>query len=482
MHGLRIITSIVLMLITGLTVANPAYAGSQQININVGENKVITVESLDRVAVGDSDIADVKALSDGKQLLITGKSKGTTNLILWTSSGEETRTIKVVSVDPKKVFSDVSQLLQEVEGISVTLVGDYVIVDGETITGRDYERVQKVANLYPQVKTLLQRGYGQSELYVAEINKALSKAGLVGVEARTTGTKIFLEGNVATKDDLKNASSIAEAFIDKPSEDLVNIVKVGGSRTIIQMNLEFVEINKTDLKNLGVKWGDALDIGASASISGPLGPVSGPRTFGGPLNISANYGVALNLMKQKGTARILAKPKVMTVSGQKATFLAGGEVPIPLITANSSTVQYKEFGLRFIFEPEANPVTGDVYSKIEVEMSDIDRSTNVQGVPGFLTRRVDTYLAAKSGQTVALSGLIRAETSKTVNKMPGFGSIPILGELFKSRKFNERQSELVVFVTPHIIESGDQKNIEIVEQGKASYEKADKDVKFSILD
>ena len=470
-----------LFIISALVMVSTTFAGSPRITLNVGENKVISVEALERVAVGDPQVADVQVLSDGKELLITGKSKGTTNLILWTSHGEETREIRVISFDPRQVYNEVTQLLQGIEGITTKLVGENIIIDGETITDRDFERVEKVAKMYPQVQMFLKRGHGQSGLIANEINKSFQKAGLNGVEARTVGDKIFIDGNVASQKDFDIATSISEALMDNPKEDLVNLIKVGSVKTIIQMDLEFIEVNRKDLQNIGVKWGDSLSVGATAGVSGGIG--SGvSHQWGGPVNLSANYGVTLNLMKQQGTARTLARPSVITVSGQKATFLAGGEVPIPLITAQSSTVQYKEFGLRFIFEPEANPATNDVYSKIEIEMSDIDRSTNVQGVPGFLTRRVDTYMSAKSGETIALSGLVKAETSKSVNKMPGFGSIPILGELFKSRNFNDQQSELVVLVTPHILKSGDKKNAELIERTKKSYEDSEKDVKFHILD
>jgi pilus assembly protein CpaC len=471
----------IVTIISVLIIMNAAFAQSQRITLNVGENKVIAVEALERVAVGDPHIADVQVLSDGKELLITGKSKGTTNVILWTSRGEETREVRVISFDPRQVHNEVTQLLHGIEGISIRLVGENVIIDGETITDRDFERVEKVAKIYPQVQMFLKRGHGQSGLIADEINRALQNAGLQDVAARTVGGKIFLDGNVASQKDFDNATSISEALINNPKEDLVNLVKVGSVKTIIQMDLEFVEINRKNLQNIGIKWDDSLSIGATAGVSGGIGSGVGHQ-FGGPVSLSARYGVTLNMMKQDGTARTLARPSVITVSGQKATFLAGGEVPIPLITAQSSTVQYKEFGLRFIFEPEANTATNDVYSKIEIEMSDIDRSTNVQGVPGFLTRRVDTFMSAKSGETIALSGLVKAETSKSVNKMPGFGSIPILGELFKSRRFNDQETELVVFVTPHIIESGDRKNIELIERTQQSYEKSEKDVKFHILD
>lgn len=453
---------------------------AEELVITAGQNKVIRLKGLDRVAVGDTKIADVSVMADGEQVLITAKKVGTTSLILWTAAGSESRAIRVVSGDPNKVLSEVQAIMGTVEGINARVVGDKVILEGNALTYDDFNKIARIIKMYPQVQSFVQMSPLARQSYVDQINDAMKKAGLVSVAARMAGKKIFLEGEVATKKELENAGLIAAALMENPKNDLINLVKMVASKTTIQLDVEFVEISTSDIKEIGINWGDALTVNADLSLGRMVGP--GSTSFTGPLNIAANYSARLNLMKTNGKARTLAKPRLICASGQKATFLAGGELPIPLITAQSSSVQYKEFGIRLTFEPIANETTQEISTSLEIESSDIDDSTTVMGVPGFLTRRVTSSMSTQSGNTVALSGLISNNTSKNIDKMPGLGDIPVLGELFKSRKFNARDTELIVFVTPAIITTGGEKDKNLHESTQDKIEKTGEELKFKLMD
>jgi pilus assembly protein CpaC len=154
-------------------------------------------------------------------------------------------------------------------------------------------------------------------------------------------------------------------------------------------------------------------------------------------------------------------------------------VAIPLITADTSTAEYKEYGIRLNIEPVVDK-TNNIATLIEVENSRL--AGFVEGLPNFTTSRVNTSINVKSGQMIVLSGLVSSENSKGVDKIPGLGDIPIIGELFKSRSFRDAKTELVIFVTPEVIEPGDEKSKSIAEEMKQKYQDAASEFHFSIMD
>jgi pilus assembly protein CpaC len=160
----------------------------------------------------------------------------------------------------------------------------------------------------------------------------------------------------------------------------------------------------------------------------------------------------VNLLVNNGDARTLAEPTLTCISGGEADFLVGGEVPIPVQNQDGAlNVIFKQFGIILNFAPRADD-TGLIRTKVGVEVSSLDKAISVQGFPGFATRKTNTEMNVKSGASMVVAGLFSSEDAKTVVKMPGLGSVPILGELFKSRQFRRGETELVVLVTPQVIE------------------------------
>ncbi len=268
---------------------------------------------------------------------------------------------------------------------------------------------------------------------------------------------------------------IADAF----TKDALNFIKVGiALKKMILMNVDFIEIDKGALTDVGLKWGNLMSFGAeleaeSTFKGGDTKPLVGTYT------ITGNYGLNINLLKNNQRSRILAQPKLLCRSGEKAEFLAGGEIALPIVTANSSSVEYKQYGLILNISPVIDNYD-NIATTIEVENSNI--TDFVSGIPNFQTSRVKTSITITNGQTIALSGLVSYAHSKSVDKVPGIGSIPILGELFKSRNFRRDESELVIFVTPQVITPEDSKNKKLIDNMQEKYKEEDKELKFSILD
>jgi len=245
-------------------------------------------------------------------------------------------------------------------------------------------------------------------------------------------------------------------------------------KDMIKMDVKIVEFRKSALKELGINWQN--------QINGPIGgyvndwasndlyrlaPDSG-LDFGNlpnPVGSAATYfGLTtsitskINFMASNGDAFTLAEPTLSCINGGKATFLAGGEIPIPVTGRDGDiVVEYKEYGIRLEIEPEAS-TDGIISTVINTEVSQVDSSVTVRGVPGFLTRRTTTQMNVRDKETIVISGMLNSQNSKDVDKLPLLGDIPIIGHLFKSTRYRDTQTELAIFVTPTIVSAQSKSN------------------------
>lgn len=239
------------------------------------------------------------------------------------------------------------------------------------------------------------------------------------------------------------------------------------AQSTILIKAKLIEVKKTALRDIGVDWADI----AAGPVFGTLDEFVTNEHFrvvpegvealpGLPLQLGTNNHYfamtsvvesVINLLVNNGDARLLAEPTLTCINGGQADFLVGGEVPIPVQNQDGAlNVIFKQFGIILNVEPRANEV-GLIRTKVGVEVSSVDKAISVLGIPGFATRKTNTEMNVQSGETMIVAGLFSSEDAKTVVKVPGLGSIPVLGELFKSRQFRRGESELVVLVTPQII-------------------------------
>jgi pilus assembly protein CpaC len=206
-----------------------------------------------------------------------------------------------------------------------------------------------------------------------------------------------------------------------------------------------------------------IDIPASGAGKGL--PVTDAQAGGGggttatlpsALNIlsGVNMGLAaqLNLLEQKGTASVLAEPQLSARSGFKASFLAGGEFPYSVASQQGVTILFKQYGIKLDIEPKIGR-DGVIRAVIESEVSSIDPSVTTAAGPALLTRRTKTEFNTHDGETIVLSGLLQRNISSDIDKVPLLGSLPVLGPLFRSKRYQNKETELVVFVTPTIVDS-----------------------------
>lgn len=279
------------------------------------------------------------------------------------------------------------------------------------------------------------------------------------VEVRPAGDSIVLGGRVASADRLRQLMMVAEQYA--PGK-VTNMLSVAGSQQVL-LKVRFAEVQRSVLKDIGfsnslsVASGDDLfsvaagdGINPEAFASGLVNLVSGDFSF---LSI-------IDLLEEKGMVRTLAEPNIIALSGDSASFLAGGEFPIPVAqdsdeSGTTITVEFKEFGVGLAFTPT---VLGEssINLELETEVSSIDPSVSVTTqditVPGLKVRRADTTVELRDGQSFAIAGLLQDDFEDTVRAIPGIGSVPILGALSRSTDFMRQQTELVIIIQAHLVQ------------------------------
>ncbi|HEY3447704.1 MAG TPA: pilus assembly protein N-terminal domain-containing protein [Myxococcales bacterium] len=467
-----------------VAVAAPAYSqdDSSTISLGVGTQKVINVPGIARIAIGDPSIADVKPLGS-TQVLIVGQAEGGTTLLIWKSNGSRlSYLIRVRKKDPNEVIEEIKRLLGDREGITVRMVGDRIYLDGYAYTTEDADRVNQISTLYTQVKSFVKVAPNAKKLVANNLNAALQRAGLKNVQANVVGTTIFLEGSVESQQDLQKAELITKAI----GEHVENLLVVGIRRMVLT-EVQFVEIRRKNEDTVGIKWPLNLEGKGAANFSYSKDfSIDVPASMPFSASIDGASDFSFGMIFNDGYGRLLAQPKLVCASGEKAEFLAGGELPIPMITNNMFTVEFKPFGVKLSIRPTADR-HGNIQTEIEAEASKVDKSISITAgsnlsIPGFATRRVKTNVTVRHGETIVMSGIFEHDEDKNVAKFPLLGHIPIIGELFKNRNFTGTKRELVIFVTPRIVNPDTERIRKLIDDIKARYKQARDEVTYGIFD
>jgi pilus assembly protein CpaC len=270
------------------------------------------------------------------------------------------------------------------------------------------------------------------------------------------GESVLLSGNVATPLDSQRAFDLASRLVGGGDKVLNNIIVQGRDQVMLKVTV--AEVQRDVLKQLGVNLSGSLGTGSAVVNFNNTAPFS----VNGPLNNASNITgtfksvtATLRAMEQAGVVRTLAEPTLTAISGESASFLAGGEFPIPQApivagAAPPGEPTFKKFGVSLNFTPVVLSA-GRISLKVMTEISELDPAASVGGVPGVKTRRVDSTLEIPSGGSLAMAGMIQEQTKQNINGFPELMRVPVLGALFKSRDYQNKQTELMVLVTPYIV-------------------------------
>ena len=316
-----------------------------------------------------------------------------------------------------------------IEGNKILLLAESAGVSSLQVWTRAGARLRYLINVLE---------FSGAPLY-AQVQRLLEGTRQIGV--RLVGDRIVLEGHRVSDTDRERVAAIVKAY---PGRVFDFIDRVGWD-AMIHLQVSILEVRHSALDSLGIRW-DSL-------MRGPTLTVDSSRSEGryARLEWNAQLSSLIELLRQRGEARIIAAPTLSCRSGGEAHFVAGGELPIPVTNGQGSpSVQYREYGVILDVRPVADDA-GNIYARVETEVSDVDRAVEVLGVPAILKRHSNTEVNVRAGETIVIAGLVSRTSSSQRHGVPLLSSIPGLGKLFQSHGHEQQESELVVFITPHIV-------------------------------
>ena len=284
------------------------------------------------------------------------------------------------------------------------------------------------------------------------------------IRIQSLDTGILLTGSVRSPGQGETLRRIAARFV-KDEKSILTQFSVSGP-TQVNLRVKILEMSRTVKRQIGINWDAVFRTGtwvAGIATFNPtvLGTLFNTRSGGTSSALgsftSGNYSVStvIDLLEDRGLVRVLAQPNLTAMSGKSASFLAGGEFPIPVAQdGNTVTIEFKKFGVGLKFTPVILE-NNRIHLKVEPEVSQLSDagSVTVGGltISALRVRRAQTTVELGSGQTYAIAGLLNSNSTKRLGKIPGIGNIPILGKLFQSEKFEKDETELVILITPYIV-------------------------------
>jgi len=306
---------------------------------------------------------------------------------------------------------------------------------------------------------ILFQGDIQVDVDVSGIQAALKEVmGDEKIQISSQRNGVFIKGFVRDAGTSAQAVNIARRFVPD-NLDIVNNLEILGSRQVI-MQVRVSEMKRTAIKKLGIDFTTTLEFGpaSSATISPSYAStaVSAATTYATGTIIPSITGlgnITYRVMEETGLAKTLAEPTLTAISGETASFLAGGSFPMPTAIDTNGTVTYEQqpFGVRLNFTPTVLS-DGQISLHLATEVSDRDTTVAVNGFPGLSVKRTETIVDLPSGGSMMISGLIQNDSTNTINGVPGLKDVPILGALFRSEQFQNEETELIVTVTAYLAE------------------------------
>ena len=448
------------VIVRGQVLQLPSLAPSIQIIVN--QSVVFRLaQKAKRVSVTQPAIAEVIVVTP-TQLLINGKAVGTTSFVVWDEKGEVTK-IDLIVIPNVASLRRQFETLFPLEKIEVSSSGSFIVLKGEVSNEVVYDKVLEIAQTY---------------LPPAPAEEVAPPAQIVNVrtsEVRlpTTGTAFAGGGQLAFPEDAA-ITDVSRWRNKRKIRGIIDLLVIKEFR-MIQLSVVVAEISLSKIRELGVDYtvlGKSIDFlslaGSQTGFSaGALfsDPSTFPPTvtFGGGTSailrhVSDRFQLAaiFRLFQNKDIAEILAQPTLVIKNGRSGGFLAGGEFPVTIATADTINIQFKPFGVRLDFLPTITwSNTIDLWIFPEVSEIDPTVSSVIGGisVPGLRVRRSVSRVEMREGETLIMSGLLDRRVVKVVTKFPILGDIPYLGALFRGTRFENRETELIFLVTPRIVKA-----------------------------
>ncbi len=395
----------------------PAWSNTQTLELQVGETRVLPHPGVRRVAIGNSQVASAVA-AEGREVVVFARAEGVSSVHVWAGRDRVAAyELRVVPAGTPQLREEVQSLLSRIPGARSSNVGGRIVIEGDDLSDDDRARIAALVDRYPDVVDF-------------------------------TG-------------------------------------QVGWDRMVL-LDVQVVEIPTSRLQEFGVRWdgmtqgglnaGLAWDGGSRSRMTRPgeqiiemAAPVASAAGYFG---VNALLSARVAALAQTGEAVMLAQPQLLARSGASATFLAGGEVPYASTDARGNpTTLFKPYGVSLNITPRIDR-NGVIRSLIEVEASSVDTSLSLPGGPALRPRRASTAFNVRSGNTLVIGGFLSREQGTDVSGLPGLRNIPILGALFSSTRYQRRETELAIFVTPKIVSQAEPAMADRIRRGRETLQAA----------
>jgi pilus assembly protein CpaC len=399
------------------------------VTVTIGKSRdVRTDNSFVNITVGDPDVADVNPLTD-HSLSILGKKIGTTRVSVY-DEGK-----KLIGIFDVEVSYDITRLSNELKRrfprsrLSASSVNGRIMLSGEVVDAVTLDKAVTIARQFgPEII---------NSVSVMSPQQVLLEVRFVEI-ARSAGRELGVQWNRFGNNSLINIGN-------RVPPTSLPITPAGGS-------------NFQNAAAAGSGGANGTDVLRSAVVA--AGVLSGAAPFGFAIGHLVANGMSadglINVLEQKGVARSLAEPNLVALSGDTASFLAGGEYPIPVAgSLGSVSVDYKKYGVSLAFTPTVLN-RGLINMKIEPEVSQIDSTHTVSvgngiSVPALTVRRASTTVELRDGQSFVIGGLLQTVNHHDIEQLPWLGSVPVLGTLFSSKSYINHETDLAIIVTPHLV-------------------------------
>lgn len=408
------------------------------LNVSVNGSRYMEDSGITRLAVGNPDIADIRLLSNNDYLVV-GKKAGSTSLLVWSNNGRQEYNV-YVSGDDEGTEKAIQKAIGY-PGVKVQMMNGKLLLRGKVKNQYEHDSAVKVAQLY------------------------LGSGGGAASSASANG-----EGQGAAAD-----SNIIDLL------DMTNPSQV-------RLEAQIIEINTSAERNLGIQYwsptigsstGSGSDSGNDDLTRGSSGLFyvgenfkNSRGSFGWLGSHISNMNASLQALVTEGKARILSRPSITTMSGQKANILIGGRIPIPTSAGDGQiAIDWREYGIRLNIEPVVD-AENKITSKVHAEVSTLDYGNSVTehdfSIPAIASREADAVINVRSGMTMAIGGLLNSQDGKTVTKIPLLGDIPIIGQFFRHTQKTRDNRELLILITPTLV--SDDTPVAMSQRMKGSYE------------
>lgn len=394
--------------LTHFTYANEV----NRINIDAGSSFVIPAPSIKRIAIGNGNIVQASAVN-GKEVLVFGKSKGSTTLEIWMSNGKRKSYLIIVNPEGiKRIHEELNILLKSIPNATAIVAGDKVVIQGEDLSDADRIKISSLSSLYPEVIDFTsQQGWDRMVMLdVQVIELPSTRMQELGIRWDSSST--------------------------------------GGMQTGVAW-----ESSSSSIHNR--PGNSALDLNYPA------------KNLAGMFGVNALLSSRIAALTKSGEAVILAQPQLLARNGSTASFLAGGEVPYAAVDKDGrSTTVFRKYGVSLNITPHADR-SGSIRSKLDIEVSSVDSTIAVPGGPALKVRRASTEFNVRSGQTLVVGGFLSRDRSVDREGLPGLSEISLFGKLFGVERDQIRQTELAIFVTPVVVDADDPGLSSQIHRGKS---------------